>query len=225
MKGERFASWRVVGVPAQAMAVHNRRCVDELILLDVSATREGRKPSFDLVKRVADDFACPLAVGGGIGSVEDVRELLRSGADKVVIGTRYDLIWAITHEFGSQAVVASVDYAKDEAYHHSGQERWGCNPVDLALRAANLGAGEILLNSISLDGTMKGYDLETLRQVSAAVNVPVVACGGCSGYEDMGRALNAGASAVAAGALFQFTHHTPKGAVKHLKERGHAVRA
>lgn len=224
VKGERFDSWRVVGNPLQAMNVHNRRGVDELILLDVTATRAGRGPAFAFVARMAEAFDCPLTVGGGIRSVEDVRTLLRSGADKVAIGTRYDVIADVVEEFGSQSVVASVDYAKGQAYHTAGQEFWGCHPIDLALRAEAMGAGEILLQSILGDGTMCGYDLKTLRDVCHVVQRPVIACGGCSGYEDMGKALNAGAAAVAAGALFQFTEHTPKGAVKHLANEGHVVR-
>lgn len=224
VKGTKFNSWRGIGSAAQAMGIYNRRKPDELIFLDVGATKEGRGPDFDLVAEVAGDFACPLTVGGGIRSLEDVKILLRSGADKVCIGTRLDLIPAIADAFGSQAVVASVDYRASECYTRSGSLSIGFNPVAVAKLASNDGVGEILLNCIDKDGTMEGYDLETLRDVSNALSVPVIACGGCSGYEDMGKAFEVGAAAVAAGALFAFTQATPKGAVNYLKAKGFHVR-
>jgi len=206
------------------MNIYDRRKVDELILLDVGATREGRGPDLDLVAEVADEFRSPLTVGGGIRSLEDVKQLMRSGADKVAIGTRTDLIPEIADSFGCQAVVASVDYKAKECYIRSGTQSIGFNPVAVAKRLAGDGAGEILLNCIDRDGTQQGYDLETLQQVCLSVDVPVIACGGCSGYPDMAKALQAGASAVAAGALFTFTQATPIGASRYLKEKGFHVR-
>jgi len=217
------------------MKLYDRRKVDELIFLDVGATREGREPNLKLVAEVADEFSCPLTVGGGIRTIENVKQLLRAGADKVAIGTCIDLIPEIAYAFGKQAVVASIDYRTtmfgDECYIRSGQIpvnrhklTMSAHPKDLAQHVANLGAGEILLNSINRDGTMKGYDIDTIRHVSGAVNVPVIACGGCSGYDDMAAALDAGASAVAAGALFQFTQNTPIGASRYLRGKGHHTR-
>lgn len=224
VKGTKFDSWRGVGSAVQAMRVYDRRKVDELIFLDVGATREGRGPDFDLVAEVADEFTCPLTVGGGIRSLEDVKILLRSGADKVAIGTHLELIRPIADAFGSQAVVASVDYKASECYIRSGSLPISFNPVAVAKLASNDGVGEVLLNCIDKDGTMQGYDLEMIRAVSNAVTVPVIACGGCSGYEDMERAFEAGAAAVAAGALFQFTQATPIGASRYLKSKGLHVR-
>lgn len=224
VKGQRFDSWRGVGSAVQAMRLYDRRKVDELIFLDVGATREGRGPNFDLIAEVADEFSCPLTVGGGIRSLEDVKTLLRSGADKVAIGTRLDLVQSIAEEFGSQAVAVAVDYRGSECYSRSGSLPIGFNALAVAKLASNDGAGEILLNCIERDGTMQGYDLETIRAVSNGVDIPVIACGGCSGYEDMEAAFHAGASAVAAGALFAFTQATPKGACQYLRSKGVHVR-
>lgn len=224
VKGQKFDSWRGVGSAIQAMKLYDRRKVDELIFLDVGATRDNRGPDFDLIAEVADEFSCPLTVGGGIRSLEDVKTLLRSGADKVAIGTHLDLIRPIADAFGSQAVVASVDYKGQECYIRSGSLSIGFDPVAVAKRASNDGVGEILLNSVDRDGTMQGYDLEMIRVVSNAVTVPIIACGGCKGYEDMEAAFQAGASAVAAGALFQFTQATPRGAGQYLRSKGLHVR-
>lgn len=224
VKGQKFDSWRGVGPATQAMLLYNKRKVDELIFLDVGATRQGREPDYDLVAQVADEFSCPLTVGGGIRTADHVKRLLRSGADKVAIGTCIDLIPEIAHAFGKQAVVASVDYRSDGVYVRSGLIPTQYTPERWAEHCVNLGAGEILLNSIERDGTMQGYDLDAIRRVSGHVNVPVIACGGCSGYDDMQRALEAGASAVAAGALFQFTQATPIGAARHLRGKGFHVR-
>lgn len=224
VKGQRFDSWRGVGSAIQAMRIYDRRKVDELIFLDVGATREGRSPDLKLVAEVADEFSCPLTVGGGVRTLEDVRQLLRSGADKVAVGTAVDLVPDIARTFGSQCAVVSVDHDGAQVYVRSGLIPVKANPVNWAKQVCDNGAGELLLNSIHRDGTMQGYDLTIIKQVCAAVDVPVIACGGCSGYEDMAKALDAGAAAVAAGALFQFTEATPKGAVQYLKEHGYHVR-
>ena len=205
------------------MKLYDRRKVDELIFLDVGASRDGRGPDFDLISEVADYFSVPLTVGGGVRTYDDVKQLLRSGADKVAIGTAIDLLRDVAHDF-SPSIVASVDYRGDECFVRSGTIPLNETPVRLAERVANLGVGEILLNSIDRDGTMQGYDLDMISAVSSAVSAPVIACGGCSGYEDMEMAIDAGASAVAAGALFQFTQATPIGACRYLKGRGFHVR-
>ena len=206
------------------MKLYDRRKVDELIFLDVGATREGREPNLDLVAEVADEFSCPLTVGGGIRTLENVKQLMRVGADKVAIGTCIDLIPEIAYAFGKQAVVASVDYRAGEVYVRSGVIPTRHAPERWAEHVANLGAGEILLNCIDRDGTMGGYDLDTIRLVSGHVSTPVIACGGCSGPDDMAAAINAGASAVAAGAVFQFTQLTPINACRYLRGKGVHVR-
>lgn len=224
VKGQKFDSWRGVGSAIQAMRLYERRKVDELIFLDVAATREGREPDYKLIREVADEFSVPLTVGGGIRTIEHVKQLLRSGADKVAVGTCIELIPEIAHAFGRQAAVASIDYRSDGCYVRSGLVPTFDSPWERARHAENLGAGEILLNCIDRDGTMQGYDLETIRMVSGSVCVPVIACGGCSGYDDMAKALEAGAAAVAAGALFQFTQNTPIKAARHLRGMGFHTR-
>ncbi len=224
VKGQKFDSWRGVGSALQQMQLYERRKVDELIFLDVAATRQGREPDYNLISEVANEFSVPLTVGGGIRTIDHVKKLLRSGADKVSIGTCVDLIPEIAHTFGKQAVVGSVDYRDDECYVRSGLIPTCYTPERWAAHLCNLGAGEILLNSIERDGTMVGYDTELIRRVSGSINVPVIACGGCSGYEDMAAAIAAGAAAVAAGALFTFTQATPIKASRFLRGKGFHVR-
>lgn len=225
VKGERFQSWRSVGHALQAARIHNARGVDELILLDIAATPEGRGPNLDLVRKLADECFIPLTVGGGVRSVDDVRDLLNAGADKVAICTEAwplfgTLIEDCAKRFGSQAIVASIDYRNDDCYLECGTVWATTTPINLAKEYAELGAGEIMLTNIEREGTQEGYDLQTIEKVAQEVSVPVIAHGGCSGYEDMLCAVRSGASAVAAGALFQFTDCTPKGASKFLHEHG-----
>ena len=211
VKGEGFKCDRVVGNALQAARIHAMRSVDELVILDVG---DG-EPDYEMIRKLTDNTFTPVTVGGGIKSVEDVQKLLNAGADKVCI--RYNkpsLIREVAHRFGSQAAVVSLD-DKVNGY--------ACMRV--FAQGINLtGAGEILLQSRERDGTMQGYDLKLIKSVSEAVNIPVVASGGCSGYEDMHNAIKAGASAVAAGALFQFTDCTPKGAAEYLRDNGVEVR-
>lgn len=228
VKGERFKSWRSVGLAAQAVRIHQARGVDEVVLLDVGATPEGRGPDLTLVEELAEVMFAPLAVGGGIKNVNDVRRLLRAGADKVVIGTGWlenlKLLSDIADTVGTQAVVAAVDVRNGTAWGRCGMADT-CNSALFAAKAAeDSGAGEILLTSIDREGTMAGYDLELVHKVSNAVSVPVVAHGGCRDYENMVDAIHAGASAVAAGALFQFTDATPREAAKALASYGVEVR-
>lgn len=231
MKGTGFNSWRSVGLAAQAVRIHQARGVDELVMLDVEATREGRGPDLSLIEELSAEFFAPLAVGGGVRSVSDVKALLRAGADKVVIGTMAfsavpDVVKQVADAVGCQALVVSIDVRKGEVFTHCGRHRagHGIAAVEYAQILEREGAGEILLQSIERDGTMRGYDLDLIQRVAGAVGIPVIASGGCSGYEDMREALAAGASAVAAGALFQFTDCTPKGAARCLASRGVEVR-
>lgn len=225
VKGKRFNSWRSVGVAAQAVRVHQARGVDELCLLDIGATPEGRGPDLSLVEELSDVCFMPLAVGGGIRTVEQVRDLLKAGADKVVIGTAFvdfPEMKRIAETVGRQALVASIDVADGEVAWNCGRTTvsGGMDPVEYAKLCEQVGAGEILLTSIDREGTMQGYDLELVRRVSSAVSIPVIAHGGCSGYPDMAAAIAAGASAVAAGALFQFTDAIPKEAATYLHQMG-----
>lgn len=233
VKGQRFDSWRSIGHALQGAKVHARRGVDELLILDIAATAEGRGPDLDMVRELSEGCFIPITVGGGVRSLQDIDALLRAGADKVAICTAWygsEILMQASQRFGSQAVVASVDVkhvphaGKSLVHTHCGKVQRGLPAIDVAIAAANLGAGEILLSSIDRDGTMAGYDLDLIREVSQAVSVPVIASGGCSGYADMLAAFKAGADACAAGALFAFTDSTPKGAARFLHDNGVAVR-
>lgn len=234
VKGVGFDSWRRVGTAMQAIKVYNLRDVDELVFLDITATAECRSPDFDMVDELADECFSPFSVGGGITCVEDVRRLLRVGADKVVLNTaaveRPELISEIAQQFGSQCVVVSIDARRNEddtyeTFIHSGKQSTGQDPVMVARRSAELGAGEILITSIDHDGTMMGYDMELTRHVSEAVSIPVIASGGAGNYEHMVQVLREGeVAAVAAASIFHFTQQTPLEAKRYLKGQGFMVR-
>jgi imidazole glycerol-phosphate synthase subunit HisF len=234
VKGVRFDSWRRVGGVMQAVKLYNMREVDELILLDITATREARPPDFDTVDELADECFMPLTVGGGVRTVDDVRRLLQVGADKVVLNTAAvetpELIAEIAQRFGSQCVVISIDVRRYpdgacEVYSRSGTVASGRDPVSLARDVEAAGAGEILLTSIDRDGTMDGYDVDLTRLVSEAVAIPVIASGGAGSYAHMVDVLKAGkAAAVAAGSIFHFTQQTPVEAKRYLREQGFPVR-
>lgn len=229
VKGERFDSRRAVGSAVQAVKVYNLRNVDELVFLDVTATQQGREPDYALVDDLADDCHMPLTVGGGVRTVDHVRRLLEVGADKVAVGTAAvespDVVGDAAARFGSQCVVAVVDVAGGRVATRSGTATHEIDPVEAAARLASAGAGEILLQSVDRDGRMVGYDIETVERVSDAVSIPVIASGGAGTFEHMVDALRAGASAVAAGAIFHFTEQTPAGAREHIGAAGYPVRS
>lgn len=229
VKGKRFQSWRSVGLAAQAVRVHQTRGVDEVVLLDVGATPEGRGPDLGLVEELAEVMFVPMSVGGGVRSMKDVRDLFNAGADKVVVCSSLiedpRLLMEISSLVGRQGVVAAIDYKEDGyVYGRCGTYAGVGDPVSVARMYEDAGAGEILLTSIDREGTMEGYDLHLIERVAKAVEIPVIAHGGCSGYGDMADAIHAGASAVAAGALFQFTDATPREAARTLAEYGIEVR-
>jgi len=234
VKGVRFDSWRRVGSAMQSVKVYNMREVDELVFLDITATREGREPDYELVDDLADECFMPLTVGGGVRTVEHFERLLKVGADKVAVNTavieRPEVIAEAAATFGAQCVVVSIDALRSpdgglEVLTHSGATPTGREPADLAAEAQERGAGEILLTSIDRDGTMEGYDIDLIRDVAAAVTIPVIASGGAGTYAHMAAALlEGGASAVAAASMFHFTEQTPLEAKRHLHERGVAVR-
>lgn len=219
VKGEKFNGWRSVGHARQAVRIMAQRGVDEMVLLDITATAQNRRPDPAKIREYADECFMPLTVGGGIHSLEDIKVCLDNGADKVCICSAFKnetsrLVQHASDKYGSQAIVVAIDYLQAYAY---GQ-------YQLAFGAQVAGAGEIILTSIDREGTMEGYDLETIKAVSEAVDIPVIAHGGCSGYEDMLNAIKAGASAVAAGALYAFSDCTPRGAALYLAEHGIEVR-
>ncbi|KKN46136.1 hypothetical protein LCGC14_0676070 [marine sediment metagenome] len=234
VKGVSFDSWRRVGFLMQAIKVYNIRQVDELIFLDITATKEGRPPDFNLVDDFADDCFMPLTVGGGIKNIEDVRKLLAVGADKVSVCSSAinnpNIINEIASEFGSQCVIVALDVKKHdngkyEIYIESGTRPTGKDPFEFASEVEGRNAGEILLTSIDRDGTMKGYDIELIERVSTSVSIPVIASGGAGNYKHMLQAIREGkADAVAASSIFHFTEQTPIEAKLYLKEHGINVR-
>jgi len=227
VKGEKFNGWRSVGHARQAVRIMAQRGVDEMVLLDITATAQNRRPDPSKIREYADECFMPLTVGGGIRSIEDVQTCLNAGADKVCIGAG---AWAMpllvdqcAKRLGCQAIAVAIDY-RDGVAVINRNETLGIDPVYWATIMAGAGAGELILTSIDREGTMQGYDLETIKAVSEAVDIPVIAHGGCSGYEDMLNAIKAGASAVAAGALYAFSDCTPRGAALYLAEHGIEVR-
>jgi cyclase len=233
VKGVSFDAWRGIGSAMQAVKVYNLREVDELIFVDITATRDNAPPDYDTIDELADECFMPLTVGGGVRSIEHARKLLEVGADKIAIGSAAaespQLIDEIAGKFGSQCAVVSIDFrvegSRAEAFIHCGRTATGKHPVALARDIEARGAGEILLQSIDRDGTMKGYDLEITSAVCEAVSIPVIASGGAGNYEDMARAvIEGGASAVAAASMFHFTQQTPLEAKMHLRDRGIPVR-
>jgi cyclase len=213
-KSIRFRDPVYIGSPINAARVFNGRNVDELVLLDIVATERRRGPILEIVSQITEEAFMPVTVGGGIRSVETIRELLQAGADRIVLNTaaveRPELIMEAAERFGSQCVVVSIDAKRHtdgshEVWTHGGTQRSGRDPITHALRAQERGAGEILLTSIDRDGTMEGYHLELTRNVSDALAIPVIACGGAGSVRHLADGIRLGhASAVAAGAFFLF---------------------
>lgn len=233
VKGIGFDSWRRVDTVLPAIKVYNMREVDELILVDIDATKEGRDPDYESIRDFSRECFVPFCVGGGIRRIDQIRDLLRAGADKVSINSAaYDDLSLITEGaklFGSQCIVASIDCRRiDDRFHcysHNGQQDTGYLLEDWIKKVVDAGAGEILLTSIERDGTMEGYDLDMIRMATRLVDVPVIASGGAGNYEHMYQAVSeGGASAVAAASIYHFTEQTPKEAKEYLETKGIPVR-
>lgn len=234
VKGIGFDSWRRVGPVLPAIKVYNTRDVDELLLVDITASLASQSPDGDSVADFAAECSVPFTVGGGITCIEDIRRLLQAGADKISINSagysHPELVEQAANHFGSQCVVASIDVRKDadgsyRCCSHAGSRDTGREPVEWARELEARGAGEILITSIERDGSMLGYDLALVEQVASAVNLPVIASGGAGSYEDMRLAIQqAGASAVAAASIFHYTEQTPAEARKYLAAAGIPVR-
>jgi cyclase len=213
-KTVRFGNPTYVGDPRIAVKIFNDKGADEIVLLDIAATRERRRPNFKLIGEIAGECFMPVAYGGGIRDIGDVRAVLKLGVEKVVLNTAAvenpGLVSEAARINGSSSVVVSIDAKRDlfgryRVFTHAGARKTGLDPVALAKRAAEAGAGEIIINSIDRDGTQKGYDLPLTRSVAEAVDVPVVACGGAGSVGDFKAAFReARASAAAAGSFFVF---------------------
>lgn len=211
VKTIKFKNPDYVGDPSNAIRIYNEKEVDELIFLDITATTSSKVPDLDVIGRLASECFMPVAYGGGISDLQTMREIFRRGIEKVAVNSHAvacpEFLSAAANEFGSQAVVISIDAKRTaagtyEVYTHGGTRATGMDPVTWARRAAELGAGEILLTSIDQDGTMEGYDLELIRSVTSSVDIPLIACGGAGKVSHFGQAITQGrASAVAAGSM------------------------
>ncbi|HEY2043392.1 MAG TPA: imidazole glycerol phosphate synthase subunit HisF, partial [Jatrophihabitans sp.] len=222
VKGVNFTGLRDAGDPVELAARYDEQGADELTFLDITASSSGRETTYEIVRRTAEQVFIPLTVGGGVRSVADVDALLRAGADKVGVNTaaiaRPELLSEIAERFGRQVLVLSVDARRPpgngkpnpdvpsgfEVTTHGGRRGTGIDAVRWAQRAAELGAGEILLNSMDADGTRDGFDLPLIKLVRAAVSVPVIASGGAGAIGDFAPAVQAGADAVLAASVFHF---------------------
>ncbi|WP_144794581.1 imidazole glycerol phosphate synthase subunit HisF [Kocuria palustris] len=236
VKGVNFENLRDAGDPVELAARYNDAGADELTFLDVTASSAERATTFDVVSRTADRVFIPLTVGGGVRTSEDVDRLLRCGADKASINTaairRPEVIDEISRRFGSQVLVLSCDAKRTgstasgfEVTTHGGRELTGIDAVEWAAEAERRGVGEILLNSMDADGTREGFDVEMIREVRAAVSVPLIASGGAGGPADFPPAVEAGADAVLAASIFHFGPVDAIAEVKAaLRAAGHEVR-
>lgn len=214
VKTVRFKNATYVGDFINAVKIFNEKQVDELVFLDITATVERRKPSFAQVAKITAECFMPLAYGGGIRELDDIKQLLNLGVEKVCINScaveNPALITAAANRYGSQSIVVSIDVRKTRfagyrVFTHSGTKDTHLDPVQFAMQMERAGAGELFLTAIDCDGTMQGYDLGLVESVAQAVTIPVIACGGAGTLDDMAQAiLKGGASAAAAGSLFVF---------------------
>ncbi|MBU1165628.1 imidazole glycerol phosphate synthase subunit HisF [Candidatus Micrarchaeota archaeon] len=244
VKGIRFTSFRDTGNPVTAARIYDAQGADELLFIDILASKENRKTLFDIVSRTAEECFMPLCVGGGIKDTDDIRKLLLAGADKISINTAAienpKFINKAAEIFGNQCIVVSIDVKKSgagqhsvigsdseyEVFSHCGTKPTGLDPVQWAKQVVEQGAGEILLTSIDQEGTRTGYDLDLLKAVADAVEVPVIASGGVGSLQDFVDGIKKGhASAVSAGSIFHFTDQSIIKARTYLAEAGINVRS
>jgi imidazole glycerol-phosphate synthase subunit HisF len=238
VKGVNFRELRDAGDPVEMAKLYDAEGADELTFLDITASSGNRETTYDVVRRTAEQVFIPLTVGGGVRTVEDVDQLLRAGADKVGVNTaaiaRPDFLREAAERYGAQCIVLSVDARRVvdgprtasgfEVTTHGGRTGTGIDAVEWAHRGAELGAGEILLNSMDADGTRDGFDIELIRKVRAVVDVPVIASGGAGRVEDFAPAVAAGADAVLAASVFHFGTLRIGEAKDALRKAGVAVR-
>ena len=240
VKGVKFKNLRDLGDPAEQAALYDAQGADEIVFLDITAASDRRDTHLDWVRRTAEQVFIPLTVGGGVRRVEDARELLRAGADKVAVNTAAvtspGLLTELAERFGSQCVVLSVDARRrEDGKNGKGTDGWevvtfggrkahSLDAIDWVLQGVERGAGEILLTSIDADGTKDGYDLELLREVTSRTTVPVIASGGVGRPEHLASGLETGAAAVLAASIFHEGTHTVGEVKRFLAERGFTMR-
>lgn len=213
VKTTRFKDPRYIGDPINALRIFNEKEVDEIVLLDIEAGVSGRGPDWKRIEELAGECFMPMAYGGGLRTLEDIRRAPACGVEKVILNTAAvetpSLVGEAAAELGSQSVVVSMDvrtgfWGRARVHSRNGQRVHDVDPVDFARQMAAAGAGEIIVHSVDRDGTMQGYDLELTSRVARAVDVPVVACGGAGTLDHLAEAVKSGASAVAAGSLFVY---------------------
>lgn len=213
IKTAQFGKRTYLGDPINAVKIFNRKGIDELSVLDIGVTRNNREPDYEMLKDIASEAFMPLSCGGGIKTFEQIHELLAIGYEKVVLNTALvrtpELITKAAGQYGSQSIVASIDARRIgngyKCYIADGTEKTNWNPVELAKEAEQLGAGEIVINSIDNDGMMKGYDIELVKSVADSVSIPVIAIGGAGGIDDLRKVLDNGhAHAAAGGSMFVY---------------------
>ena len=247
VKGIRFLNLRDAGDPVEIGGQYSRDGADELVFLDITAAKENRRTILDVVRRTAEEVFIPLTVGGGIRGVEDIKELLVSGADKISINTAAvenpELIREASERFGSQCIVVAIDARRQiangkaqnanrkaagqkwEVYTYGGTKPTGVDVLEWAKEVETLGAGEILLTSMDADGTKDGYDVALTREVSEAVGIPIIASGGAGNLEHLYEVLTEGkADAVLAASIFHYGEYSIKESKKYLEEKGIPVR-
>lgn len=236
VKGTRFLNLRDAGDPVEAAQLYDAQGADELVFLDITASHEKRRIMIDVVRRTSERLFMPLTVGGGITGNEEIRDLLRAGADKVSLNTaavrRPEFVGEAAETFGSQCIVVAIDAKRREppadgweVFTHGGRNPTGLDAVEWAKRVESLGAGEILLTSMDRDGTQSGYDLDLTRRIADTVGIPVIASGGVGNLNHLYDGLTTGgADAVLAASIFHFAEHSIADAKSYLHARGVAVR-
>jgi len=235
MKGINFINLTDVGDPVEIAEFYNKEGADEIVFLDITATHEGRKTMIDVIKKTAQKVFIPLTVGGGIKTIEDFKEILRAGADKISVNSAAirnpRLITDASKKYGSQCVVVAIDGKKNDdglGWHvviNGGRINTGLDAIEWAKKVEELGAGEILLTSMDADGTKKGYDIEFINAITDIVNIPVIASGGCGKLEDFYDVFaQSGADAALAASLFHYKELSIKEVKRYLKSEGVEVR-
>lgn len=214
VKTVKFKNARYIGDPINAVRIYNAKQADELVFLDIDASNDGRTPPLALIEKIADEAFMPFTIGGGVRSIEFIRTLLRTGAEKVAINSyaveNPEFIRQASDVFGASTIVVSIDvkkklFGKYEVYTLGGKKATGLDPVEFSMKMEKLGAGELFINSVDKDGTMEGYDIDIINTIANSVTIPVVACGGAGKMKDLREAVIAGnASAVAAGSFFVY---------------------
>lgn len=214
VKTVKFAEHKYIGDPVNAVKVFNEKDVDELCFLDIDASREGREPPFRYLEQIASECFMPLSYGGAVRSIEQIRKLIQSGIEKIIINTQAlenpEFVRSACDTFGSSTIVGAMDVKKNfwgkyHVYVHAKRTTLAVEPVEYAGTLQQLGVGEILVNNVDHDGMMNGYDINLVSRISQAIDVPLIACGGCGSIEDIDKVINeGGASAAAAGSFFVF---------------------